>query len=321
MTTTAKIAKNSGGGTVCLPSEISHHIGEIDYLLITAQKYDIKHAIYLQAKEMGFPENKILVLFNKDAELSLETSERVIHEQDDEPLRKLLGKVYDEIMRGVELRQKNLQLVYKSDSGKKTLLTEPIFSGENYERDYVRFRTFELAAAEIRQRNIPGSTAELGVYRGVFSRLIHAHFPERKHFMYDSFEGFIPDEARYEVKRGLCSDVWAKGFTNTDVSIVMQGMPTPENTIIRRGFFPDSLEPGDENERFAFVSLDVDFEESTFQGLKFFYPRMTKGGYIFIHDYNAISIQSALQRFETYADVFLRLVHLPDKSGTVILPI
>ena len=38
-------------------------------------------------------------------------------------------------------------------------------------------------------------------------------------------------------------------------------------------------------EKFAFVSLDTDLYKPTLAGLEFFWPRMSKGGFIFIHDF------------------------------------
>ncbi len=36
---------------------------------------------------------------------------------------------------------------------------------------------------------------------------------------------------------------------------------------------------------FVFVSLDVDLYQPALAGLEYFYPRMAKGGCIFVHDY------------------------------------
>jgi O-methyltransferase len=54
---------------------------------------------------------------------------------------------------------------------------------------------------------------------------------------------------------------------------------------IRAGFFPETV-VGLEAERFAFVVLDVDKYQATLSGLDFFYPRLVRGGYCFLHDYN-----------------------------------
>jgi hypothetical protein len=54
---------------------------------------------------------------------------------------------------------------------------------------------------------------------------------------------------------------------------------TLHNAIILKGYFPETAR-GLENERFAFVMLDVDNYEASLAGLEFFYPRLNHGGYM-----------------------------------------
>ena len=53
-----------------------------------------------------------------------------------------------------------------------------------------RAAALELIAREIYRYNIEGSTAELGVFKGEFSRFINHYFPDRKLYLFDTFEGF-----------------------------------------------------------------------------------------------------------------------------------
>ena len=59
--------------------------------------------------------------------------------------------------------------------------------------DYVRISLLELVSYEIRDRKILGSVAEVGVYKGDFAKYINYFFPDRKLYLFDTFEGF-PDE-------------------------------------------------------------------------------------------------------------------------------
>lgn len=73
----------------------------------------------------------------------------------------------------------------------------------HYLLDYERFRTLELAVKEIRRLGVPGATAELGVFRGVCSRLIHAQMQRLLDMNLDSikfsFQG--ADEGTYNEMR------------------------------------------------------------------------------------------------------------------------
>jgi O-methyltransferase len=55
------------------------------------------------------------------------------------------------------------------------------------------------------------------------------------------------------------------------------------NVVIRRGIFPNTAKDIDDS--FIFVRLDLDLYQPTLEGLKFFYPRMCRGGVILVHDY------------------------------------
>ena len=56
------------------------------------------------------------------------------------------------------------------------------------------------------------------------------------------------------------------------------------------------------DDRFAFVNLDMDLYEPTIEGLRFFYPRMSEGGVILIHDY----FSEAYPNIEQSVDDFVR---------------
>lgn len=310
----------SGGTETYIPEEALAHIKDVDYILVLASNLEARQSIYRQAVLLGYPENKLLFIHNDFMELQMEK----IHEQDDSILQKIVPRIYAEQKKNAANRERGKHLTYSCEADvwdqDRLVGTGKLADDKYYILDYERFRTFELAASEIRRRNVQGATAELGVFRGTFSKLIHAQFPERRHYMYDSFESFRPDEIEDEIARGVNTKAFWEGFKDTSPEIAMNGMRAPQNCVIRKGFFPDSLAPKDKDERFAFVSIDVDMEESTYQGLRFFYPRMERGGFIFMHDYNAPAIRNAVRRYEKDLEYIIRGVHLSDCCGTLVIP-
>ena len=181
------------------------------------------------------------------------------------------------------------------------------------EADYVRVRTLELLCAEL--ADVPGAAAELGVYRGGFARCLNDLLPERTLYLFDSFEGFDRQESLGE-KTGF-----VQAHRNTTEERVLAAMPHPEQVILRRGFFPATA-VGLENESFALVSLDVDLEESTLAGLRWFLPRMNKGACLLLHDYNnprLPGVKAALRRFEEEQGIRLYKVPLCDVNGTLVI--
>lgn len=148
--------------------------------------------------------------------------------------------------------------------------------------NYIRINTLELVAHEIIEKKIPGSVAELGVYKGEFAKYINALFQDKTFYLFDTFEGFnakdIEQEHNHELSKGN------QDFSETSIALVLSKMKNPDKCVVKKGYFPDSL-MGLEDQ-FCFVSLDADLYQPILSGLEYFYPRLVTGGYIFIHDFN-----------------------------------
>ena len=107
---------------------------------------------------------------------------------------------------------------------------------------------------------------------------------------------------------------------NTSLKKVMSLMPCPESVQPVPGYFPESLNGLED--KFAFVSLDADLEDSTLAGLEYFVPRMSEGGYIFLHDYDSHSFQgvkNAVERYEQSHRLKFRALPLCDVNGTLVI--
>ncbi len=65
----------------------------------------------------------------------------------------------------------------------------------------------------------------------------------------------------------------------------MARMPHAARCVVRKGLFPQTAQ-GLEDRKFCFVSIDTDLYAPVLAGLEFFHPRLSPGGFIFVHDYN-----------------------------------
>lgn len=184
-------------------------------------------------------------------------------------------------------------------------------------KDFVRVASLRLTAYEINEARIEGSVAELGVYKGEFARYINKFFPDRKLFLFDTFEGFADKDITKDVENGYSRG--NEDFSDTNINTVLKRMVYPQNCIIKKGWFPQTTD-GMENEKFVFVSLDADLFEPIYEGLSFFYPRLAEGGAIFVHDYNNPDykgVHVAVKRFckEQKIPYFC----LSDNAGSVVI--
>lgn len=149
-----------------------------------------------------------------------------------------------------------------------------------------RFAALESTAKEIYKNNIEGSTAECGVYKGYFSNMISRFFPDRKLYLFDTFEGFDSRDIAVERESHYSDEgpQWESFLNDSSVEIALNNIGYRYNAIVRKGWFPETTVDL-EDEQFAFVSLDTDVYNPIYAGLDFFYPRMSPGGVIFIHDF------------------------------------
>jgi O-methyltransferase len=185
-------------------------------------------------------------------------------------------------------------------------------------RDSIRVCSLEAVADEIRTHSIVGSVAELGVYQGDFSKHINAAFPDRKLYLFDTFEGFAERDKSVDVDQGFSAAT--EDFSNTTVDLVLKKMTHPQSVVIRKGYFPDTLLDADRNERFAFVSIDTDLYKPMYEGLEFFFPRLSSGGYIFLHDFNNKDYPGARAAVTQYCrEHGVGYFPLVDPCGTAVL--
>ena len=274
------------GKAVLLPEELE--MQDCELLIITTRHAD---AVAAKCAQLGIPEEKLLFLKNNHH----------LSDRNDgcAAARELLGP---------ELLQKLLpkQRIVPTPAQ----LTPSLLPDRELSNDYVRLATLELLCRRL--ANVPGAAAELGVYRGFFARCINLLLPERRLYLFDSFEGFEPEAG--------ASEAFQAAHRNTAVEKVLSIMPHPEGVTVKPGFFPDSLNGLEE--RFCLVSLDVDFERTTLEGLRYFWPRLEQGGYLLLHDWGNPAlpgVAAALREYELELGAPIPAVPLCDVGGTLVL--
>lgn len=129
---------------------------------------------------------------------------------------------------------------------------------------------------------IEGSVAEGGVFQGEFAREINRVFPHKKLYLFDTFTGFDDKDVTVEQEHNY-SEYSEGHLSATSEELVLSKLPYPEKAVIRKGYFPETATGI--NEKFCFVNLDFDLYKPTLAGLEFFYPKMSAGGIILVHDY------------------------------------
>lgn len=271
---------------VLLPEQLN--VSDCDLLIITARHAD---AIADRCRHLGIPAEKCLFLKNNTTLLD--------RNADCVAAKEILGEA---LLEKLIPRQRMVPTPAQ--------LNPHSLPEKDLSNDYVRLATLELLCRRL--EGVPGAAAELGVYRGFFARCMNQLLPERKLYLFDSFEGFSED--------ANASDSFQAAHRNTAVNKVLAIMPHPDSVTVKPGFFPESLEGLEE--RFCLVSLDVDFYQTTLDGLRYFWPRLERGGYLMLHDWGSpklLGVAKALTDYETELGHQIPAIPLCDVGGTLVL--
>jgi O-methyltransferase len=182
--------------------------------------------------------------------------------------------------------------------------------GFNTGRRWIVYQLTRLVA------QVPGDTAECGVFKGAGSYLIGKALggtkdQARTHFVFDSFEGLSAPSAEDGA-------AWKKGDMTFGMEGVRQALASVPNVRLCRGWIPAPFAEA-EGSRFAFVHIDVDLHDPTHDSLAFFYPRMNAGGIIVCDDYGFTTCPGATQAVDEYlADKPERMIALPAGGGFLV---
>lgn len=184
--------------------------------------------------------------------------------------------------------------------------------------DYVRNATLDLICRDIRSHQVPGSLAELGVYKGDFALLMHANLPDRTIHLFDTFEGFDERDRAADARKDYVARF--HDFSDTSAAKVAGRFPERADVKLHPGWFPATA-ADIADEQFALVSIDADLYQPVLAGLQWFWARLTQGGTILVHDYNNATFKGAKAAVRDFlqATPGATCVPLPDWGGTAVI--
>lgn len=158
---------------------------------------------------------------------------------------------------------------------------------------------------------VGGDIAEVGVFRGGSACIIKEASPNKNLHLFDTFEGLPkPGEKDDHVN-------FFEGQFKVIFEDVKNTLNKYKNVFFYKGLFPASAK-GLKVTQYSFVHLDVDLYESTTECLKYFYPKMVKGGVIISHDYvHSKAIKIAFDEF--FADKPEIIIELPASDQCLVV--
>jgi hypothetical protein len=165
--------------------------------------------------------------------------------------------------------------------------------GFNSHRRWMLYQLLKLV------RDVPGDTAECGVYLGASSWLMCGL--GRTHHIFDSFEGLSKPDA-------VDGEHWSEGALSASEDAVRANL-APFEPVLHKGWIPDRFADVADR-KFAAVHVDVDLYGPTRDSFEFFYPRLVRGGLFVCDDYGFSTCPGATRAVDDF---------LADKSEAVII--
>jgi O-methyltransferase len=181
--------------------------------------------------------------------------------------------------------------------------------------DMPRFYMFCLVMDLIKKQGIVGNFLELGVSRGNSATLLArwARRLDRQLYLLDTFEGFSPDDLV-----GVDQHVSVQ-FADASIEGVRAHV-TGGNVHFAKGYFPETVDQLPADARYALVHLDCDLYRPFAAALPYFWPRLSEGGFLVMHDYLSLHWDGTEQAVdEFFSGQRESVVPIPDMAGTVIV--
>lgn len=157
-----------------------------------------------------------------------------------------------------------------------------------------RMNNIQECIEAVERDGVKGDFIETGVWRGgacIFAKaLFDMYRSDRKVWVADSFQGLPkPNAALYPEDEG--DDLYALEQLRVSEEAVRENFERfgllDEKVVFLKGWFKDTL-PEAPIDRLSIVRLDGDMYESTMDGLKHLYPKLSPGGFLIIDDYGVI---------------------------------
>ncbi|MDV6979678.1 TylF/MycF/NovP-related O-methyltransferase [Mycobacterium intracellulare] len=175
-------------------------------------------------------------------------------------------------------------------------------------------------------KRIPGDMVECGVFFGGASMLIAKTLlslgdTSRRLWLYDSFEGFVGEQAHDDVTwYGDSIDIRIDNFESiVRGNIASTGYPMELVSIVPGDI--EKIAPGNQNGDIALLRLDTDTYHSTAAELEHFFPKLVQGGVLIIDDYgHAFGARRAVDEYlsDPSRKVLLHRVNFANRIGVKV---
>lgn len=153
---------------------------------------------------------------------------------------------------------------------------------------------------------VEGDVVELGCYKGETSvemyKIIQATTPDKRLWLYDSFEG-LPDKGPQD--NSAAGDQFKAGELPATKKEVVRRMAQAgaRDVRVKKAWFSELL-PADLPDKIAFAFLDGDFYGSIMDSLKLVWPKLASGAVVVVDDYRNEALPGAAKAVDEWLRMY-----------------
>ncbi|MCU0934752.1 MAG: TylF/MycF family methyltransferase [Gammaproteobacteria bacterium] len=185
------------------------------------------------------------------------------------------------------------------------------------ENPYSQDRKYLLREYARMVQSLPGVMAECGCFRGASAYFMASAAPDTPLLLFDSFAGL--SEPKIEDRPSDSHKlVWTRGALAASEQVVREVLRDFTQVRYFKGWIPERFAEV-AGETFKLVHIDVDLYEPTLECIRFFYPRLVRGGVIVLDDYGSTLCPGAFRAVSEYmAGKPEYVLHVPTGQGVVV---
>jgi len=171
----------------------------------------------------------------------------------------------------------------------------------------LRFYSLYQLAEHVLKNKIPGHFVECGVWTGHSAYILCSLMKENNFkdelYIFDSFEGGLSEKNLKDENLRYNYDETMNAYESNVFSSTEQQVRDCLEEFkffkIYPGWIPSRFKEVQDS-KFSFIHIDVDLYEPTLESLKFFYPRLSKGGIIQCDDYGLSQFPGAKKAVDEF---------------------
>ena len=210
----------------------------------------------------------------------------------------------------IEILNTNDYISFTKEDKNYRLYKEGLRKSKNEKSDNIqkkiRFNYIIQLAQHILKKKKIYNFAECGCWKGhssfIIAKLISRSKKKIKFNIFDSFEG-LSSVTKFDKELNKLDSKEKKyiknQFSSEENFIKNNVLKEYPFCKIYKGWIPYRFNEV-KNQKFSFVHIDVDLYKPTLESLKFFFPRLVKGGIIICDDYNSKIFDGAKKAWDKY---------------------